>query len=449
MSEKCHFIGIGGIGMSGLAAILLERKIIVSGSDITSNYITERLKSQGAEINLGHDSRYIKPEMTVVFSTDIKENNPEFVEAVNLKCPILHRSDFLGKLMDGYKSLTVTGTHGKTTTTALLAWVLLQSGLDPSFAIGGILPQLQTNARHGLGAYFVAEADESDGSFLKYPSYGAIVTNIDLDHMDYFQNEERLVQAFTKFINGVVQQDLLFWCNENEKLRKIQPKGISYGFEPDSLLKGSHFRQNGWSINFDIDFENETFQNITVPLTGRHNALNAMAVFGLALKLGIKESEIRQAFNTFCGIARRCEKKGEKNGVLVLDDYAHHPTEIKITLKAIRHAIQSRRLVVVFQPHRYTRTKNCLGLYEKIFDEVDFLIITDIYGAGEKPIEDLNVQQVFSEIKSASSISCIYVDRQSVVSTLQEILQPNDVIVTLGAGDITNIGPQLLKSTEP
>ena len=445
MLEKCHFIGIGGIGMSGLATILLERDLVVSGSDIASNYITERLKKLGAEINLGHDSRYIKPDMTVIYSTDIKENNPEFLEAFNLKCPVLHRSDFLGKLMQGYKPLTVTGTHGKTTTTALLAWVLLQSGLDPAFAIGGILPQLKTNARHGLGAYFVAEADESDGSFLKYPSYGAIVTNIDLDHMDYFQNEERLIQAFTNFIKGTAQQDLLFWCNENEKLRKIQPKGISYGFEPDSLLKGSHFNQEGWSVNFDIDFENEIFHKVTVPLTGRHNALNALAVFGLALKLGINESDIRKAFSTFCGVARRCEKKGEKDGILFIDDYAHHPTEILITLKAIREATQGRRLVAVFQPHRYTRTKNCLGSYGKIFDTVDFLVVTDIYGAGEKPIEGLNVQQVFSEIKSASSISCLYVDRQRIVPALQEILHPNDVVVTLGAGDITHIGPQLLK----
>ncbi|HEY4831245.1 MAG TPA: UDP-N-acetylmuramate--L-alanine ligase, partial [Waddliaceae bacterium] len=370
--------------------------------------------------------------------------NPEFLQAISLKCPIFHRSDFLGQLMQGYKPLTVTGTHGKTTTTALLAWVILQSGLDPAFAIGGVLPQLQTNARHGSGVYFVAEADESDGSFLKYSSYGAIVTNIGLDHMDYFLNEEGLLKAFTKFIEGTARQDLLFWCNEDEKLRKIQPKGISYGFESDSLLKGSHFRQEGWSVHFDITFVNETFQNVTVPLTGRHNALNALAVFGLALKIGIKESQIRKAFNTFCGVARRCERKGEKNGVLVIDDYAHHPTEIRTTLKAICHATQGRRLVAVFQPHRFTRTKNCLGSYGKIFDIADFLVVTDIYGAGEKPIEGLNVNQVFSEIKSASSISCRYVERQGLVPILQSILQPNDVLVTLGAGDVTEVGSQLL-----
>jgi UDP-N-acetylmuramate--alanine ligase len=444
VTEKYHFIGIGGIGMSGLATILLEKKIMVSGSDISSTYITDRLKSCGAEINLGHDACYIKPGMTVVFSTDIKENNPEYMQAISLKCPIFHRSDFLGKLMEGYKSLAITGTHGKTTTTALLAWVLFQAGLDPAFAIGGVLPQLQTNARHGSGAYFIAEADESDGSFLKYPAYGAIITNVDLDHMDYFQSEERLIKAFKKFIEGTNRQDLLFWCYEDEKLRKIQPKGISYGFEPDSLLKGSSFRQEGWAIEFDVTFENKSFKNVKVPLIGRHNALNALAVFGLALKIGIKESKIRKAFDTFCGVARRCERKGEKNGVLIIDDYAHHPTEIQTTLRAIRHATEARRLVAVFQPHRFSRTKNCLGLYGKIFNKADFLVLTDIYGAGEKPIEGLSVQQIFSEIRSASSISCQYVERQNLVSALQAILRPNDVLVTLGAGDITYVGSQLL-----
>ena len=444
MLDKCHFIGIGGVGMSGLATIVLERKAVVSGSDISLSYITEGLKNRGAEINFGHDSRYIKPDMTVIFSTDIKENNPEFVEAMNLQCPVFHRADFLSHLMQGYKPLTVTGTHGKTTTTALLAWVLLETGFDPSFAVGGVLPKLQTNARHGLGNYFVAEADESDGSFLKYISHGAIVTNIDLDHMDHFQNEDGLIKAFAQFMERTDRQNLLFWCHEDERLRKIQTTGISYGFDSDSLLKGSHFRQEGWSVYFDVSFENKNYPNVAVPLTGRHNALNALAVFGLALKLGIQETEIRNAFKTFCGVARRCEKKGEKNGILVIDDYAHHPTEILVTLKAIRQATHGRRLVAVFQPHRFTRTRDCLGSYGKIFDMADILLITDIYGAGEKPIEGLHARQILSEVKSASPVSCQYVDRFGLVSALQEILRANDVVVTLGAGDVTRVGTELL-----
>lgn len=430
--------------MSGLASILLERNAQVSGSDIASNTMIENLGKLGAKISLGHIPQNVKSGMTVVYSSGIKECNPELQEAKNLNCQMLHRSECLARLMTGYQPLSVTGTHGKTTTTALLGWVLLQAGKDPAFAVGGILPQLQTNARNGGGGYFVAEADESDGSFLQYPSYGAIVTNIGLDHMDHYHSEQELINAFRTFVDKVSCKDLLFWCREDSRLRKIAPGGVSYGFALESQLLGSHFRQEKWNIHFDISFESKVYKDVKIPLIGSHNALNALAVFGLALRLGIPEAEIRNAFSTFCGVSRRCEKKGEEKGVLVIDDYAHHPTEIRTTLNALKQAVSGRRLIAVFQPHRYSRTRDCMGTYGNIFDFADLLFVTDIYGAGEPEIDGVSPLKIVEEIKKASTIPSIYVPKGELINELRKILRANDVVITLGAGDITRLGPQLL-----
>lgn len=443
-TKEFHFIGIGGIGMSGLARILLKKNIAVSGSDISTNYLTEGLVKEGAKVFLGHSAQQLPPHATVVYSTDIKNTNPEYQAAIEKKYPMMHRSDLLLHLMQGYKTLAIAGTHGKTTTSSLLTWVMKHAGQDPSFAVGGIIPQFQSNAGHGEGEYFVAEADESDGTFLKYHSYGAIVTNINSDHIAHYGSMNHLVEAFKEFIHKIEQPAHLFWCGDDPYLQNINSKGISYGFGENCILRISRFMQCDWSIIFDIEFKGKRYSDIQLSLVGRHNSLNGAAVFGMAISLGISEESIREAFKSFGGVLRRCEKKGEIQNVLLLDDYAHHPTEIKTTLQGIRQAIGARRLIVVFQPHRYSRTKDCLGLYHGIFDEADELFITEIYSAGENPIQGLASANIIAEIENESVKKCRYVVRKDLAEVLLNFVTTHDVIVSLGAGDITKLSTELL-----
>lgn len=440
---KYHFIGIGGIGMSGLARILLSQNKEVSGSDIAHNYVIDSLIGKGAKIALGHHANNITKEMTVVYSSDIKKENPEFQTAQKLACPLLHRSELLNVLMNGYKTLAVTGTHGKTTTSALLTWVFHQAQLDPAYAVGGVISHLKSNAGHGSGNFFIAEADESDGSFLTYHPFGAIITNIDNDHLSHFGSEKALVNAFLKFMAQIKSAEHTFWCGDDSHLNDLNAPGFSYGFGCHNQLKASQFRQSGWSIEFDIHFKGHHYPKVQVALTGIHNALNALAIFGLALQCGISEKIIREAFLSFGGVARRCEKKGEVNSVLILDDYAHHPTEIATTLKAIREAIQERRLIVVFQPHRFTRTQDCLGSYSGIFNTADEVIITEIFGAGEQPIPGITHEAIFAELNQTN---VKHIPRKEVLQYLIGTTRPHDVIVTLGAGDITKLGTELTAS---
>lgn len=429
--------------MSGLARIMLKKNIPVSGSDLALSYVTEGLINEGAAVSIGHSSSNITSGMTVVYSSDIKADNPELQQAKFLNCTLLHRSELLQQLMHGYKTLAVAGTHGKTTTTALLTTVLVEAQLDPCFAVGGILPNFKTNAGYGKGEYFVAEADESDGTFLKYLPWGAIVTNIDTDHMDHFKSETNLNAAFNDFINKVSSTQNLFWCGDDKKLQALNPPGISYGFGNHNRLQITDYQQHGWKINFDLMFQGKHYQNIELPLVGKHNALNACAVFGLALSLGIPDQSIRNAFTSFRGILRRCEIKAEFQSVTIIDDYAHHPTEVLATLKGIRRAIGEKRLIAVFQPHRYTRTKECLGTYGQIFDVADEVVVTDIFSAGEKPIGNLDAGMIVQEIKAASNIPCRHVPRSVLAASLSEILRPHDVVVGLGAGDITKLAAEL------
>lgn len=442
--NKVHFIGIGGIGMSGLARIMLSKKIVVTGSDISANYVTEGLVNEGATVFIGHSAQYITPGTTVVYSSDIKHDNPEYQTAIKLQCPLFHRSDLLLHLMSDYKTLAVTGTHGKTTTSALLTAILIEEQYEPSYAIGGILNQFQVNAGHGQGAYFVAEADESDGTFLKYHPFGSIITNIDLDHMNYFQTEASLIQAFKRFASQVTSPQHLMWCGDDERLSQLNLPGINYGFNENCRLRITSWEQQGWNLIFSFTFQGKSYENIKAALVGKHNALNAAAVCGLAILVGVSEESIRNALANFAGVRRRCEKKGEVHGILVLDDYAHHPAEIKTTLQGIRYAENEKRLIAVFQPHRYSRTKDCLGMYGDIFNDIDELVITDIYGAGESPIPGLTSETILKEIEPSLKIPCRHVSRSDLLNYLTASLRPHDVVVTLGAGDITKLSGELV-----
>lgn len=432
--------------MSGLARLALNKNIVVTGSDIASNHFTHSLCNDGASISLGHSYDNIHPDMTVIYSTDIKQDNPEFLAAKNHNCEMLHRSELLQILMQSHQSLAVAGTHGKTTTSSLLTWVLESCGESPSYAIGGIIPQLSSNSGTGNGKHFVAEACESDGTFLNYSPFGAILTNIDFDHMDFYGTESALISAFKSFTAKVSSHKHLFWCGDDVHLRKLNPQGVNYGFGNNCRLKATNFKQKEWILSFDAELDGVAFKNVEVALTGKHNALNALAVFGLALALGLKENDVRKGLITFGGVLRRCEKKGEVNGILFLDDYAHHPTELKATISAVRHAIGERRLIIVYQPHRYTRTQDCKGMYEGVFSDADELFITEIYAAREKPIPGVSHEIVVSEARGGIGNRCHHINRASIVAKISDVLRPHDVFLTLGAGDITLLCGEVMEN---
>jgi UDP-N-acetylmuramate--alanine ligase len=442
--NQYHFIGIGGIGMSALAHILLQKGVKVTGSDVAASYATDQLSNRGAEIFIGHSPHHIPPSSVVVYSSDIKEENPEVRQAKQLNIPFLHRSELLFQLMKGYSPLLVTGTHGKTTTSSLLAHLLVDAGLDPTYAVGGVIRSLNANGGHGAGPYFVAEADESDGSFLNYAPFGAIITNIDNDHLAYWGTLNNLIDGFNRFAHRVESPQHLIWCGDDETLRSLKLKGFSYGFDDHNDLQIENFRQAGWKIVFDMSFEGIEYSEIEIPLVGGHNVLNAAAVFGLGIKINIPEEKIRQAFSRFKGVNRRAELKGECREIAVFDDYAHHPTEVFATLRAVKQAIGHRRLVVAFQPHRYTRTRDCLHEFGPAFERADILILTDIYAARETPIEEITNEVLLAKIRERA-IDVRYVPRSQLSGFLAAFLQADDVLITMGAGDITEVGPQVLK----
>lgn len=437
-----HFIGIGGIGMSALARILLDRGVKVQGTDLARSSLVLDLEKAGATIFSEHKEEFLGTAEAVVYSTDVKATNPEFTAAKARSVPLFHRSQLLAHLMQGRRSLTVAGTHGKTTTTSLLAHLLCAAGLDPSFAVGGIVESLSTNGRHGNGDYFVAEADESDGSFLNYDPFGAIITNIDLDHLDYWKTEKSLMEGFQKFIHKISSH--LVWCADDERLSSLHPAGISYGFSSRADAHISNWTQKGWSIVYDLHLHGKTYAAIEVPLLGQHNARNSAAVFVLGLQLGLSEETIRAAFTTFRGARRRMEFKGEKRGVRIYDDYGHHPAEIATTVQGLRAAIGEKKLIVAFQPHRYTRTRDLFHAFASVFDAADIVVITDIYSAREEPIEGITGESLFQEVAKHSQAKCLFFPFSSLADELSRLLRPHDVLLTIGAGNITQIGPAVL-----
>ncbi len=445
MHPHYHFIGIGGIGMSALARILLQKGIKVSGSDVTPSYTTDLLQGQGATIHFGHAPENVAKECAVVYSTMIKDTNPEVLQARSFSLPFLHRSELLAHLMHGYAALLVAGTHGKTTTSSLLSHVLVSAGLNPAYAIGGMIKSLESNGGHGTGPYFVAEADESDGSFLKYNPFGAIITNIENDHLDYWKGSDSLIQGFAEFAKKVSSPEHLFWCGDDQTLRSLHLPGYSYGFGGDNALRIDNFTQTGWKNTFDLTFEGNQFTDVEIPLVGAHNVLNAAAVFGMCLKLNIPEKKVRKGLQTFQGVSRRAELKGEINQISVFDDYAHHPTEIFSTLRAIKQAIGQRRLVVAFQPHRYTRTRDCFNEFGPSFARADALILTDIYGAQEAPIEGVSTEALMQKIQEHCTAEMHYAPRGELTAYLRSFLKPDDVLVTMGAGDITAVGSEVIE----
>ena len=451
--HNIHFIGIGGAGMSALAYVLIKRGYDVSGSDLNAGHISAHLAEEGAMVYMGHDACQVDDADAVVVSTAIHANNPELVAAKAKGLPVLHRSDVLAALLNNAKGVAVAGAHGKTTTSAMISCIAAESGIDPTIVIGGEVTSLGGNARNGAGPYVVAEADESDGSFLKFYPHLAVVTNIEDDHLDHYGTEENIYKAFKQFLGNITEGGKAILCADNAKVRRLAQETdktvLTYGIEgedADFVAKNITYGVNG--TTYDLYCHNELLTQVHLIVPGRHNVLNSMGAFVAAREMGIAMEKILASLAKFGGAKRRFETKGKIEGVWIVDDYAHHPTEIGVTLKAARQT-QPKRLLCVFQPHRYTRTQLLFDEFCASFVGCDELIIVDIYAAGEDPIEGVSSAKLAEGIHAATGQKVQYIPRLAKAEEyLQAQAQAGDLIMTIGAGDVFKIGEELVRELE-
>ena len=444
--ERIHFVGIGGIGMSGIAEVLLNLGLTVSGSDIRKSEITGRLEGLGARISYGHRAENVEDAHVVVISSAVRQDNPEVQEAKRLLIPVIQRAEMLAELMRMKYSVAVAGAHGKTTTTSLVASVLRSGGLDPTCVIGGRLNSLGTNAKLGSSKYLVAEADESDGTFLILFPTIAVVTNIDLEHLDFYKDLDDIKRAFVTFINKVPFFGLAILCADNENLMSLVPqlkrRYTTYGLSEAAELRAVGLRQNGFGTTFDALHRGEMLGEVQLSTPGVHNVVNALAAIAVGIELGVSFPVTQVALQQFAGIHRRLELKWS-NGVRIIDDYGHHPTEIRATLSAIRSMVKGR-VIVAFQPHRYSRTKALLDEFVTAFNDADLLIITEIYAASEDRIEGVSGSLLADSIRAGGHENVLFAPtREEIVATLDDVTTAGDTVVTLGAGDIYRVGEEL------
>lgn len=451
--HNIHFIGIGGAGMSALAYVLIKRGYDVSGSDLNAGHMSAHLAEEGAMVYMGHDACQVDDADAVVVSTAIHANNPELVAAKAKGLPVLHRSDVLAAFLNNAKGVAVAGAHGKTTTSAMISCIAAESGIDPTIVIGGEVTSLGGNARNGAGSYVVAEADESDGSFLKFYPHLAVVTNIEDDHLDHYGTEENIYKAFKQFLGNITEGGKAILCADNAKVRRLAQETdktvLTYGIEgedADFVAKNITYGVNG--TIYDLYCHNELLTQVHLIVPGRHNVLNSMGAFVAAREMGIAMEKILASLAKFGGAKRRFETKGKIEGVWIVDDYAHHPTEIGVTLKAARQT-QPKRLLCVFQPHRYTRTQLLFDEFCASFVGCDELIIVDIYAAGEDPIEGVSSAKLAEGIHAATGQKVQYIPRLAKAEEyLQAQAQAGDLIMTIGAGDVFKIGEELVRELE-
>jgi UDP-N-acetylmuramate--alanine ligase len=446
-----HFVGIGGIGMSGIAELLLNLGYKVSGSDLQTSEITERLKDLGGIIFAGHGADQISGADVVVTSSAVGRENPEVLAAGRISIPVIPRAEMLAELMRLKYSVAIAGAHGKTTTTSMVASVLAQGGLDPTVVIGGKLKSIGSNAVLGKGDFIVAEADESDGSFLKFSPAIAVVTNIDREHLDYYQDLETIKAVFLDFIDRIPFYGLAILCLDNESIQdlipKIKKRYITYGMssQADFQIRDVEFEKR--RSCFSVYRQGHKLGRFTLNLPGIHNVYNATASIATGVELDVPLDAIESALQTLEGVQRRLEIKGEMNGITVVDDYGHHPTEIKTTLQAIEECWPNNRKVIVFQPHRYTRTRALFDDFTRSFYQSDVLLVLPIYAAGEQKIEGVTGRRLCEDIKAHGHKEVIYSEGQKdAVTYLKENLKPGDVLLTLGAGDVWKVGMDLLKA---
>ncbi|MBT7261951.1 MAG: UDP-N-acetylmuramate--L-alanine ligase [Desulfobacula sp.] len=445
-----HFVGIGGISMSGIAGLLIHLGYKVSGSDLNLSPITRRLEKKGGVIFQGHKKSQVKGANVVVTSTAISSDNPEVVRAKGLLIPIIPRAEMLAELMRIKYSIAVSGAHGKTSTTSMISQILNTAGLDPTVIIGGLLKGLDTNALHGKGEYIVAEADESDGSFLKYAPAIAAVTNIDLEHLDFYRDIDDIKDKFVQFINSVPFYGLAILCLDNEHIQDILPRVkvryTTFGMTAQSDLRARQISFMGNKSFFKVFQHEKLLGEINLNIAGKHNISNALASIAVALELNISFKTIKKALEQIEGVKRRLEVKGGKKEIIVIDDYGHHPTEIMATLTAIRESHMGKRLIVVFQPHRYTRTQGLFHEFTRSFYQSDILIVLPIYAASEKKIKGVDTQSLCEGIKKHGHKEVFYApDFNEALSMVTRKVKKGDVVLTLGAGDIYTLGEKLLE----
>ncbi len=445
-----HFVGIGGIGMSGIAELLLNLGYTVSGSDLRSSDITDRLAALGGTIHEGHRAEQIAGADVVVYSSAVDENNPEVKSALDASVPVIPRAEMLAELMRLKYSVAVAGAHGKTTTTSLVASVLAGGGLDPTVVIGGKLKSIGSNAVLGSGDYIVAEADESDGSFLKYSPAIAVVTNIDREHLDFYKDLEDIKRVFLSFIDRIPFYGLAVLCLDNEAVQDLIPhirkRFLTYGTSAQADLQARDIVVRGLSSSFKVVRQGHVLGEIKLNLPGGHNVYNSLASIAVGLELGIAFDRIKSTLEKVEGVQRRLEVKGTAGGVTVVDDYGHHPTEIKTTLEALAQGWPDRRKIVVFQPHRYTRIRALFDDFARSFYRSDTLLVLPIYAASEKPIEGVDSVALCASIQARGHKDIHFTEGlDHAVGLLEQLVQPDDVVLTLGAGNVYQVGEKLLQ----
>jgi UDP-N-acetylmuramate--alanine ligase len=460
--HRIHFVGIGGSGMSGIAEVLVNLGYEVQGSDLKPNPVTERLEKLGARIMIGHRAENVGDADVVVISSAVSQQNPEVVGALARRIPVVPRAEMLGELMRFRYAIAVAGTHGKTTTTSLTSSILAEGGEDPTFVIGGLLKSAGTNARLGAGKYLVAEADESDASFLHLNPMIAIVTNIDNDHLGTHDGDfDRLKQSFVEFLHNLPFYGLAVLCVDDLHVRSILARVnrpvVGYGFSEGADLRAENLRREGLRTHFDVVRRADGLRfAVTVNLPGLHNVLNSLAAIAVALEIGLSHEAIQRALGTFQGIDRRLThvadvkltstdgKEGE--AVTIVDDYGHHPTEIAATLDAIRQGYAGRRVVLAFQPHRYTRTRDLLDDFATVLSTGDALLVTEVYAAGEAPIAAADGRAICRAIRTRGKLEPVFVEKvETLHEALRAVLRPGDVLVTMGAGSISAVSHALPK----
>ncbi|MSP53858.1 MAG: UDP-N-acetylmuramate--L-alanine ligase [Gammaproteobacteria bacterium] len=451
---RLHFVGIGGTGMNGIAEVLLTLGYQISGSDLHENPATKRLKSLGAKIYIGHKAENISDVDAIVISTAVQNDNPEVLAARSARLPIIRRAEMLAELMRFRFGIAIAGTHGKTTTTSLVTSILAEAGLDPTYVIGGRLNSSGAHAQLGESEYFVAEADESDASFLYLQPMISIVTNVDIDHMETYQDDvQKLHQTFIDFLHRLPFYGLAILCADDAGVQKILPHVarpiITYGFNERADVRAVNVTQNGLQTKFTVTrWGAHGPLHVVLNLPGRHNVLNALSAIIVATELGVSDAQILSALNKFSGVDRRCQILGNfktaKGEVTLIDDYGHHPRELAATQEAIKSAFPERRLVTVFQPHRYTRTKTVYEDFVHVLSDMDALVLLDIYSAGEEPIPGIEGRTLSGSVRQRGKIDPIFIDDNAqLFSVLENIIQDGDIILLQGAGNIGSLVQQL------
>ncbi len=466
--KKVHFVGIGGAGMSGIAEVMLTQGFQVSGSDLGSNAATRRLESLGARVVQGHASENTKDADVVVVSTAVKADNPEVVSARENQIPVVPRAMMLAELMRLKQGIAVAGTHGKTTTTSLIASILAEANMDPTFVIGGRLEAAGANARLGRGEFIVVEADESDASFLYLQPVLAVITNIDADHMETYGHDfEKLKSAFVDFVEHLPFYGLAVLCSDdvhvNEIIARISKPIMTYGTTEQARVRATDIRADQGRMQFNVAVSDRRLDispapfAITLNLPGKHNVLNALAAIAVALEVGVARDAIIKALAEFKGVGRRFQRYGEialpgGGSFLLVDDYGHHPVEMAATIAAVRGAYPEKRMVLAFQPHRYSRTRDVFEDFVKVLSTTDALLLTEVYAAGEAPIVAADGRSLARAVRLAGKVEPLFVDQiQELPQTIMNMAQPGDIVLTMGAGSISQVAAQIaqLQSVQP